>query len=229
MSISPILTTILLLPLHLLTLFSLFSLISPLITHFYIHTNIPNRLLLLRLQKHADAYKPHIYTPLNLLLHPDSESGITKQDLAATQAMTSARRIALFGPLACIPAMLAMPIMLYLGITHLESNPSWTMIGLFTTIAIFIMLMITCSTASTVHRYFSLVETEQPLLFDETIKPASHECLQSHGMKKAYLTILFAFCRVNCQNMGLERAAGCQSRHGGGVVVEEIMYGLEDR
>ena len=157
------------------------------------------------MQKRADAFKPHIYTPFSLLLQPDSGSGITRQDQEATKVMTSARRVALFGPLACALGLMAVPVLLYLAVHNQEAVLPKSTINLFVTLVLLLLVIVHCSNASTVHHYFSLVDNEQDLLFGGDIRRPSQERLFNHDLKKVYLVVLFALC-------GVERRAGSSSR-----------------
>jgi hypothetical protein len=211
------LATIILLPIQLLILASLFT---PHIFGLRLFAT-SHRLSSLRLQKRADAFKPHIYTPFSLLLHPDSEIGITRQDLEAIKAMKSARHSALFGPLACVPGLMAIPMLLYITINRQETTHSSTTITVLTSIATLVLLLAHYANASTVHHYFALVEDEEKLLFGKEIKTARQELLHSYGLKRVYLIILFALCRIRSQGIESERTSRYHMRQGE-IEVEEV-------
>jgi hypothetical protein len=105
----------------------------------------------------------------------------------------------LFGPLACVPGLLATPILLYLLTIQDEGvkrTYSGTSIGLLATITAILVLVIHYSNASMVHHYFSLVDNEQKLIFGDEVKTARRELFYSRGIERAYLTTLFVLCGV---------------------------------
>jgi hypothetical protein len=149
-----------------------------------------------------------------LLLHPDSELGITRQDLEATKAMISAWNSTLFGPLACVPGLVAIPILLYITIIRQETIHSSTTITVFASIVTLVLLLVHNANVSTVYHYFALVEDEEKLLFGKKIKTARQELYRCYGLKKAYLIILFVFCGIQRQARESGRASWYQMRQG---------------
>jgi hypothetical protein len=76
------------------------------------------------------------------------------------------------------------------------------------------LLLVHKANASTVHHYFALVEHEEKLLFGKEIKTARQELHHCYGLKMVYLSILFVPCGIQRQARGSRRASCYQMRQG---------------